>query len=92
MGELHIRNSVVILMIFAILSMIFFANFIMPPLPEKMICRSHGGQWDTMLKVCAFNPDTCKDAGGISVMVPKEQSGEENGNFSNVKTLGCEFK
>ena len=92
MSELNLKNSLIVLMIIVILFLIFFANFIMPSLNEKMICGLQGGQWDKMLSVCAFDPKVCEDAGGISVILPEEQNDEGNWSSSNATALGCKFE
>ena len=92
MGELHLKNSFVILIVITILVLIFLANFVMPPISEKMSCGLQGGNLDKMLKVCAFDPKVCNDAGGISITVPEEQNGEKYRGSSSATTLGCKFR
>ncbi len=91
MSKLYLRNSFVVLIVIKIFVMIFLANFIMPSLSKKMICGLQGGHWDKMLDVCAFDPKICKDAGGISIMVPEEQNDEGQWSSSNARTWGCKF-
>jgi hypothetical protein len=85
-----LSNSKIVLIVIAILVMIFVANFLMPPVSEKMICGLNGGHWDKMLRVCAFDPKICEDAGGISIMVPEEWD-DGNWDSSNATVLGCRF-
>ena len=85
-----LSNLRVILIVIAIFALIFLANFVMPPLSEKMICGLQGGQWDTMLRVCAFDPKVCEDADGISVIIPEEWD-EGQWSSSNATTWGCKF-
>ena len=93
MSELHLRNSFVVLIVIVILFLVFLANVIMPSLSEKMICGLHGGHWDKMLSVCAFDPKVCKDAGGIPIIVHEEWNNEEEQkNSSNAAALGCKFE
>ncbi len=86
-----ISNSKVALIVISILVIILLANFVMPSLSVKMICGLQGGQWDTMLRVCAFDPKVCEDAGGISVIVPEEWKDTGNWDLSYATTLGCKF-
>jgi hypothetical protein len=84
-------NSKVALIVIAILAIIFLANFIMPSLSEKMNCGLQGGQWDTMLDVCVFDPKVCHDAGGISIQVPEKCDNKGQCSVSHSTTSGCKF-
>jgi hypothetical protein len=87
-----LSNSKVALIVVATITIIFLANFLMPPLSEKMICGLQGGQWNGMLNVCAFDPKVCDDADGIPVKVPEEWNDEGNWSSANITTLGCKFE
>ncbi|QMU54894.1 MAG: hypothetical protein GKS07_08400 [Nitrosopumilus sp.] len=86
-----LSNSKVVLIVVAILALIFLANIIMPSLSEKMICGLQGGQWDTMLRVCGFDPKVCTDAGGTPIQISGKCGVDKQCNAPSAYAIGCEF-